>query len=792
MWRVIMSVEKRLYSFSECWSHDGGRRLRDHLEQVARSIREELSSNPLDLPPRFCDVAFLVGLFHDLGKASWFFQEKLRSGRDEGELSHHSLLSAVLSFHLIGDFFSKEESCNDKDFLQTAATIAIFRHHTDLKDWREESMRIFRDKELIKQQLERTDIEGMNEWLGEFNISEERILSSFDGYTFQDTILDNLEERSWGYSHSLWFLYLYSLLISSDKLEAAFRDKRRPKRRDLPKELVADYKKERFGSPKTGMDSLRYKIAEEVMKELENNPEGSLYTITAPTGSGKTLIGLESAIWLRERLKEEKRSGRIIYCLPYTSIIDQNFDVYEDVLKRSKIKSSSEILLKHHHIADMSFKIEGEPDPYDEELSNLLVESWSSEIVVTTFVQLFDTLFSGRNSAIKRFSQLAGSVLILDEVQAIPRGYWETVREIFIQLAKQFKTKILLLTATRPLIFQDGDARELLTNKEQYFSALSRIRLYNYASSTIEFDDFCKRMASSLKENPSKDILIILNTIKSSIDLYKYLKNKSKHKPYYLSTNITPKERKKRIKEIKRRTKQPKLIISTQMVEAGVDLSADIVHRDFAPLDCIIQSCGRCNRNSEKGEGRVYLWRVTGTPPFNKEGFCKIYERGSGSTILLDATESALGSKKEIEEKEFLMLAEAYFQSLKDRCASSRTLSYLPNMEFGTLGEEFQLIEDDKSRRQSYFVIDRKDDPESEKVWEKYTKIREMTDHLQRHKEFLKLKREFFERVINVWRRAGEPVSKDILPIYSEQEGAGGYSPETGYIYGEKEGHLIC
>lgn len=784
-----MSVGKRLYSFSECWSHDNGRRLIEHLEYVAVNMREELSSNSLDsLPPSFSDVAFLAGLFHDLGKATYFFQEKLRLSRDEGELCWHSPLSAVLSFHLIGSFLSREEPGKERDFLQTAATIAIFRHHTDLKDWKEESMRIFRDKDLIIQQLETVDIRGMNEWLGQrgcFEISEEQILSYFEGYTFQETILENLEMKSWDYPYSFWFLYLYSLLISFDKLDAALGGERKPERKELPKGLVANYKRKRFASSTSGMDSLRKKIASEVMKELDNYTDTSLYTLTAPTGSGKTLIGFEVALKLREK------QGRIIYCLPYTSIIDQNFDVYEEVLVKAGVATTSDILLKHHHLADLSFRTERE-SAYDEDISALLVESWSSEIVITTFVQLFDTLFSGRNNAIKRFLQLAGSVLILDEIQAIPRGYWETIREAFIQIAQNFKTKIVLLTATRPLIFQNKDARELLTNKEKYFSALSRVRLYNYASSPIKFDDFCKRMACSLRENPSKDILIILNTIRSSIDLYNYLKNKSKHKPYYLSTNITPRERRERIRKIKEDSRQSKLVVSTQMVEAGVDISANIVHRDFAPLDCIIQSCGRCNRNNEEGKGKVYLWRIVGPPPWSREGFCKIYEKGSGSPILLDATKSVLDSKEEIEEKEFLGLAETYFQALKDHCASNKTLSYLPDMKFGSLGKEFRLIEDDKGRRQSYFVIDRRDDPESEEIWERYTEIKEIADHLQRHKEFLKLKRAFFDRVINVWKKAGEPTSVEILPIYLEQKGSGGYDPEIGYIYGEGEGHLIC
>lgn len=804
-----MSAVRTIYSFSECWSHDNGRKLTDHLEQVGAAIKEEIRSNSaLSLPPYFCEVAILTGLFHDLGKATSFFQKKVRPPKDKSndELSWHGSLSAVLTFHLIGQFLSKLKEGNFKDntFLQIAATIAILRHHTNLQDWKRESTRLFGDsnKKVIRQQLKVLDVNGMNEWLGQlpdngFKVSEEAVLSSFEDCTFSDMILDNLDERTWNISYALCFLYIYSLLISCDKLDAALGGERGSARVDIPGELVKKYKKREFGLAKTKMDRLRDRISSEVMKELSNHIEGPLYTITAPTGSGKTLTGLEVAIWLSEKLQKEGKPGRIIYCLPYTSIIDQNFEVYEKVLHSTGIEPTSDLLLKHHHLADMNFKARGEPESYDDDISSLLVESWSSEIVVTTFVQLFDTLFSGRNSSLKRFLRLAGSVVLLDEVQAIPRRYWEAVRETFLNIAKKFGTRIVLLTATRPLIFQDGDAVELLKEKKKYFSNLSRIRLHNHARTPTEFNDFCIEIARCSMENPLKDILVIVNTVKCSIDLYNYLNKNDKyhigHKLYYLSTNITPRERRKRIKEIRDdRDKHPKLVISTQMVEAGVDISADIVHRDFAPLDCIIQSCGRCNRSGERGKGEVYLWRIVGPPPWSEKGFCKIYEKGSGSPVLLDVTENALGSKEKVEEKEFLELAEAYFQELRDCCASAKVLPHLSNMEFGSLGKEFRLIEDDSGQRQSYFVIDRKNDQKSDEIWEEYGRIKDISDSVEKHKQFLRLKNAFFDRVINVWRRWGEPVQEGILPIYSEQNTPGGYDPETGYIYGNGSGHLIC
>lgn len=804
-----MSAVRTVYSFSECWSHDNGRKLTSHLKQVKAAIEAELRSNSvLPLPPYFCEAAILTGLFHDLGKATSFFQKKVRHPKDKSndELSWHGLLSAVLTFHLIGQFLAKLKDGNFKDntFLQIAATIAILRHHTNLQDWKRESTRLFGDsnKKLIRQQLKALDINGMNEWLGQLpdnglKVSEEAVLSSFEDCAFSDMILDNLDERTWNVSYALCFLYLYSLLISCDKLDAALGGERGPARVGIPGELVKKYKKREFGLAKRKMDCLRDRISSEVMKELSNHIDTPLYTITAPTGSGKTLTGLEVAIWLSEKLKKEEKPGRIIYCLPYTSIIDQNFEVYEKVLHSTGFEPTSDILLKHHHLADMNFKARGEPEPYDDDISSLLVESWSSEIVVTTFVQLFNTLFSGRNSSLKRLLRLVGSVVLLDEVQAIPRCYWEAVREIFLNMAKKFGTCIVLLTATRPLIFQDGDAVELLKEKKKYFSTLSRMRLHNHARSPTEFNDFCIEIARCSADNPLKDILVIVNTVKCSIDLYSYLNGKGEyhigHRLYYLSTNITPRERRKRIKEIRNdRHKHPKLVISTQMVEAGVDISADIVHRDFAPLDCIIQSCGRCNRSGKRGKGEVYLWRIVGPRPWSEKGFCKIYEKGSGSSVLLDATENVLGSREEFEEREFLELAEAYFQYLKNHSASAEVLPRLSNMEFGSLGKEFRLIEDDSGRRQSYFVIDRKNDPESDEIWESYKRIKDINDPIERYKQFLHLKKTFFDRVINVWRQWREPAQDDILPIYSGQKGLGGYAPDIGYIYGNGSGHLIC
>jgi len=277
-----------------------------------------------------------------------------------------------------------------------------------------------------------------------------------------------------------------------------------------------------------------------------------VFTLTAPTGTGKTLTALSTALKLRKLLKKEldlKNEPRIIYSLPFTSIIDQNYDVFDGVLSQIEDfeKHESEYLLKHHHLSEIFYKTEGVDKEKDIDESLALIESWESEVVVTTFIQLFYALIGYENRSLKKFHNIVNSIIILDEVQNIPIEYWQLVQETLNAMANYFNCRIILMTATKPLIFKEGTYKELVDNYENYFNSdeLNRVCL-RVDSREMQITDFC----NGLNDLSGGSYLFVFNTIGSSLKFYADIKAKMQQsnlnfKAYYLSTNIIPKIRKK-------------------------------------------------------------------------------------------------------------------------------------------------------------------------------------------------------------------------------------------------------
>ena len=346
-----------------------------------------------------------------------------------------------------------------------------------------------------------------------------------------------------------------------------------------------------------------------------------LFTITAPTGSGKTLAGLAAAFTLRENLSTSEEDGpRIIYALPFTSIIDQTFNTIQEVLNANRKAQSdpipSSMLLKHHYLTAATYRQTEHNDSESLSLDQalLLIESWQSEIIVTTFVQLLHTLVGCENRMLKKFHRLQNAILILDEVQNIPVEHWPLVEKMLTETCEHLNTRVLMMTATRPEWFREGATLELAGSQQkirQRFSALDRISI-KVEPKPITVEELAEKFEQHYSSKQS--YLVIMNTIKSSIGLYCQLKKKLAHNAplYYLSTNITPLERACRLKQIRTllENKEKPILISTQVVEAGVDLDFDEVWRDLGPVDAVIQAAGRCNRHSAHKRSLVRLWHL--------------------------------------------------------------------------------------------------------------------------------------------------------------------------------------
>lgn len=630
-----------------------------HLEAVAERARRSLLDNPaLSDTGRLSDLAWICGATHDFGKYTSFFQDKLPPKNEQPspeEYGHHAFVSALL-----GAFVAWSRYPNDPE-ATLLVYLAIHRHHGNLVTPTEILLRRSKVRDApifdgVDPSLGR-QLRAVHAQLGNIRTQNRTVvlneLSSLgvpesEAFLKQEHWWEMLTELRDAYKalqrppseepdtfRRYWkLLMLFSALIDADKyvsatagLEASTEQRQR---RTIPYSLVDEYietlkpKTDLVGIEKRLME-IRRAVYEEGTAAIEQSPLKELHpgilSLTAPTGSGKTLTALGCALRLRERIHAEKGYlPRIVYALPFVNVIDQNFEVAEKVLRRHPgyEKSPSSYLVKHHHLAPQAFR---EDEDTTNDVALLLTESWESEIVVTTFVQLFESLVTSRNRRLKKLHNVAGSIVILDEVQSIPYEQWRLVRNVLTTLTQQLGCTVLQMTATRPRILPA--AQEILDRPERHFEGLSRTTIIPKPEvETMEdLQEFCGELIDS-----GSSLLVVLNTIGDAVELYRELREMPGLSPYqegkrsrrnegnspsrpivHLSTNLTPWQRASRVRmlhECMQDGDKP-VVISTQVVEAGVDLDFDLAVRDQGPLDSIIQVAGRCNRTGTNSEGGV-------------------------------------------------------------------------------------------------------------------------------------------------------------------------------------------
>ena len=324
-----------------------------------------------------------------------------------------------------------------------------------------------------------------------------------------------------------------------------------------------------------------------------------IFSLTVPTGGGKTLSSLSFA--LDHAVANEQR--RIIYAIPFTSIIEQNAAVFQQILGR-------EAVLEHH----CNYKETDDPEEsaYDRR-RGLAVENWEAPLVVTTNVQFFESLFSNKPSRCRKLHNIAGSVIVLDEAQAIPTEYLEPCLLALRELVEHYGCSVVLCTATQPALDDQNSLRaalpqvfEIIDNPQQHYEALQRTKVEFLG--TLPDDELAHRIAG---EN---QVLCIVSTKAQARALFDQLQGEDG--VYHLSTNMYPEHRRRVLDHIRIRLRaEPKLpcrVVSTSLVEAGVDLDFPVVYRAMAGLDSIAQAAGRCNREGRLNVigqlGRVYVY----------------------------------------------------------------------------------------------------------------------------------------------------------------------------------------
>ena len=761
-------MEKKLYSF-KLKSHPD-KLLKDHLINTAEYSSGLLKSKVFNFKNSFekndiIKIGYILGMAHDFGKSTFYFQKYLEE-KDEivkeklkrKSETNHSLISAFAGRYLIEKFLERK---NDfYDYIPLISFFIIKNHHGNLGSIYDEMTLNIDDYETVKRQLNSIDKDEINR----IYLLNNDIINNlkFDFSEFQDFL--NMIYNEKGYQHDrklvrnldkklkndltlfLIIQLLYSLLINSDKKDVILSEKFYEERFALTSKIIEKYKKQKFIENDNRLNIIREKIYKDVIAKVDkiNLEKDRIFSINVPTGTGKTLSSLSFALNLRERIQKEKGFiPKIIYSLPFLSIIDQNFDVIDDVLKMyyNKQKIFSNILLKHHHLSDIYY--ETEEKEYTSDESQFLIEGWKSEVIVTTFFQIFHSFITNKNRMVRKFHSMVNSIIILDEVQSIPHHYWLLVKEVFKKFSMIFNTYFVFITATQPLIFdeKENEIVEIVDEKDKYFNSVNRTKIILKSDNPITLDEFKEILLKDIQKNFNKDILIVLNTINSSIDIFQYIEslNLENCQLFYLSTNIIPKERLKRINQI-RNSKRRKIIVSTQLIEAGVDIDVDIIYRDMAPFDSINQTAGRANRNFKKKTGTIYLFVLKD----EKSDLCRyVY-----NSFILQKTLDLIEKYKRFNERDFFKLSNEYFGKLKEGGSmdeAEKILSYIMELKYDKM-KEFKLIKDEYYKK-DVFV---EHDEYAKIIWKKFLKIRKIKNPFERKQKFFNIKKDFYDYVASV------------------------------------------
>lgn len=385
-----------------------------------------------------------------------------------------------------------------------------------------------------------------------------------------------------GFTFSLWLRMLFSCLVDADCLDTeTFMQGPQPRGGGEDVKRLSDKLDsymERFAHPTRDIDSKRCEILADCRQAAEG-PQG-LYTLTVPTGGGKTLASLAFA------LRHAARHGlaRVIYVIPYTSIIEQTARTFRGVL-------GSQNVLEHTSAA------EPEEDDRDEAAyaRRLAAENWDAPVVVTTNVQFFESLMANKPARCRKLHNIAGSVVIFDEAQMLPVEYLIPCVRLIAELVRNYRATAVLCTATQPSLAgyfpKDMPAVEICRETEELYTFFRRVR---YEMAGVWTDE---RIYEEFQACPQ--MLVVVNSRAHAQAIFERMEGMD---AYCLTTLLTPVSRKEKLDEIRRRLKegQPCRVVSTSLIEAGVDVDFPRVCREAAGLDSVIQAAGRCNREGRR------------------------------------------------------------------------------------------------------------------------------------------------------------------------------------------------
>ncbi|MGQ7386404.1 CRISPR-associated helicase Cas3' [Streptococcus suis] len=581
------------------------------------------------------DILFLLGLYHDLGKSERLFQKKMK---EEPSLHvDHSYAGARYLFQEIEQVFQRSgRNPNDAQLFREIIAYIISAHHgvydVPLPEDMEGAGRYRYSKLFYRIGQPRADYHYEEDIKAYAKLLEEQ-LPSFGYQNVDDLVMKSFEnfQTAWAklcinddsesafYSSCFIRLYL-SYLKNADILDTinAYDLVIEPKTTEENSELVQKYFQAveevyaGFGNPTTELNRIRTALGERVKHRGATDSSG-IYRLNLPTGAGKTNLSLRYAV----HQLTQKGKNRFFYMTPFLSVLEQNAAAIQEIIGKEGVLEHHSNLVREQQDATPQIEEYGE-ETVNSLMTDYLIDTWDSPVVLTTMVQFFQTLFKTKSANIRRFSNLANSVLILDEVQSLPIEVTTLFNLTMNFLSRVMGATVVLCTATQPAydsvsishrLLYGGEIAEqadivTLTAEEQEVFKRTELRKFDESNAISRLTD----LASFILEEETS-MLVILNTKPAVEKLYSLLEFETDRPLYHLSTNMCAQHRLDVIQEIKKQLKDdvPIICISTQLIEAGVDVDFERVVRSYAGLDSIVQAAGRCNREGKRDVGQVTL-----------------------------------------------------------------------------------------------------------------------------------------------------------------------------------------
>lgn len=637
------------------------------------------------------EFLYAIGLLHDVGKFQISFSKRIDGANIKVEHSTCGALAVKENYAIPQPMALMMEYC-------------IAGHHSGIPDggFPNDDM----DKATLCGRMKRK-FEDFSEYKNEL------LLPKLDGLAWMKYLFQDCENKLENVIDKFAFLtrYVFSCLVDADSNDTA----EFCKERELPRKLRADFP--------TCLQLVNAKLASFVCKTelqktralLQNQAfqnagqDGEIYLLNMPTGSGKTLASIKIA--LERAVQKEKK--RIIYIIPYNSIIEQTADVFEDIFDRNM-----EIL---RHQSTFSYEDEENESEDYREAAKTAVENWDAPFIITTAVQFFETVYANTRGKLRKMHNMSDSILIFDEAHLMPQDYLQPCLQAISYITKYLHSEAVFLTATMP------DFEKLL--KEYALPSSKIVRLIEDTSMFAKFQK-CKyhytgevtpsELLAKCGESPSS--LIIVNKKATARELYQECGGKK----YHLSTYMTSYDRKEVLQEIREELKELErdypeyrnvpedrriIIISTSLIEAGVDLDVYTVFRERTGLDSILQAGGRCNREGKRPSADVFIFDL---------------EEKTKQRALDEKANLTKGLLKEYEDISDVNCVDEYYSRLYfmkaddiQKNAMHQACSDLASIPFKEYADKFELIDS----RQVSLVVPR--DDKSKKLVEtmKYTKM---------------------------------------------------------------------